>query len=206
MLKVENFPTPTVPVAAAAAGISDRLLRDAGRLRKKDPELADQVAKGNLSMHAARHVAGLPPGEERNEVKNEIAAAGNKKKSKGIVGKIRKRKKTQQKEFGNLERPGLTGAYNILLKTLESVPKLQHELRTLENAPHQLSANGARQLKTAVEGLKSTDFEDLIAAADVALFTLDRIIARADVGKKEEQPASTGNTADALADAQSEAA
>ena len=38
MLKVENFPTPSVSVAAAAAGISERTLRDAGRLRKKDPE------------------------------------------------------------------------------------------------------------------------------------------------------------------------
>ena len=46
MMKVENFPTPTVPAAAAAAGISDRSLRDLGRLHKKDPELLDQVAEG----------------------------------------------------------------------------------------------------------------------------------------------------------------
>jgi hypothetical protein len=206
LLKVENFPAPTVADTAAAAGISDRTLRDAGRLLKKDPELADQVAKGNLSMHAARHVSDLPPGEERDKAKQEIAAARNKKKSKGIVGNIRKRKKTQQKEFGNLERPGLTGAYNILLKTLESVPKLQHELRNLKNAPHQLSANGARELKIAVEGLKTTDFKDLLAATDVALKELDCIIARANVETEEEQPAATGNTADAMADDQSEAA
>ena len=64
MLKVENFPAPTVPAAAAAAGLSDRTLRDAERLLKKDPELADEVAKGNISGHAARHVADLPPEEE----------------------------------------------------------------------------------------------------------------------------------------------
>jgi ParB-like chromosome segregation protein Spo0J len=91
MLKVENFPTPSFSVAAAAAGMSDRTLRDAGRLRKTDPELADQVAEGNISGHAARHIADLPPGEERDELKRKVAAAGSKMRAKRIVGETRGR-------------------------------------------------------------------------------------------------------------------
>jgi hypothetical protein len=75
-----------------------------------------------------------------------------------------------------MDLPGYGGAYNILLKMLENLPKLPHELRNLPNARHRLSLSGARQLKIAVEGLKKTDFDDLVAAADEANTELDRII------------------------------
>jgi hypothetical protein len=149
MLKVENFPTPPVPVAAAAAGISDRSLWDMGRLRKKDPELADQVGEGNISMHAALQVAGLPP-EERDEVKKEVAAAGNKKKAKAIIG-ARKRKKQQQREMGTLKMPGLTGAYSTLLAILKNIPGLPGELRNLREDRSLLSVNHAKELQIHID-------------------------------------------------------
>jgi hypothetical protein len=176
MLKLENFPTPTVPVAAAAAGISDRSLRDAGRLRRKDPELADQVAKGNISGHAARQVADLPAGEEREAVIKKVAAAGNKKKAKGIVRETKRRKKQQQ--LGSLKMPGLTGAYSTLLAVLENVPRLANELRNLTNDPNPLSVKHAHELRTSIEALKRLDTEELLAAAKVAALALDRIIAK----------------------------
>jgi hypothetical protein len=175
MLKVENFPTPTVPVAAAAAGISDRSLRDAGRLRRKAPELADQVAKGNISGHAARQVADLPPGEEREAVIKKVAAAGNKKKAKGIVRETKRRKKQQ---LGSLKMPGLTGAYSTLLAVLENIPRLANELRNLKNDSNLLSVKHARELRTSIEALKMLDAEELLAAADVAALALDRIITK----------------------------
>jgi hypothetical protein len=178
MLKLENFPTPTVPVAAAAAGISDRSLRDAGRLRRKAPELADQVAKGNISGHAARQLADLPPGEEREAVIKKVAAAGNKKKAKGIVRETKRRKKQQQQQLGSLKMPGLTGAYSTLLAVLENIPRLANELRNLMNDRNPLSVKHARELRTSIEALKRLDTEELLAAADVAALALDRIIAK----------------------------
>jgi ParB-like chromosome segregation protein Spo0J len=52
MMKVENFPTPTVPAAAAAAGMSERTLRDAGRLRKKDRK-SDPTARISKKLDSA---------------------------------------------------------------------------------------------------------------------------------------------------------
>jgi hypothetical protein len=200
---VENFPTPTVPAAAAAAGVSDRSLRDLGRLHKKDPELLDQVAKGHISMHAAGQVADLPP-EERDELKKEVAAAGNKKKAKGIV-RARKRKK-QQRQLGTLKMPGLTGAYSTLLAVLENIPRLASELRNLRDDRSPLSVKHANELRRHIEGLKTLDTEELFSAADVALLALGRIIARANGDAREEQPAERpGDTADAMADVQREA-
>jgi len=203
MLKVENFPTPTVPEAAAAASISDRTLRDAQRLRKKDPELADQVAKGNLSMHAARQVADLPPGEERDEVKKAVAAAGNKKKAKSIVGETKKKKKQQVREMGTLKMPGLTGAYSTLLAVLENIPKLANELRNLTNDRTPLSVKHARELRARIATLKAIDTKDMLAAADVALLALDRIIAKGTSKVGEDEPVEiAGEPEDAMADEQ----
>jgi len=192
MLKLENFPTPTVPVAAAAAGISDRSLRDAGRLRRKAPELADQVAKGNISGHAARQVADLPPGEEREAVIKKVAAAGNKKKAKGIVRETKRRKKQQ---LGSLKMPGLTGAYSTLLAVLENIPRLANELN-LMNDPNPLCVKHARELRTSIEALKRLDTEELLAAAKVAALALDRIIAKGTtkieqvlLNKRSDEPA-----------------
>jgi hypothetical protein len=191
-------------VAAAAAGISDRSLWDAGRLRKKDPELADQVAKGNISGHAARHIADLPPGEERDAVIMNVAAAGNKKKAKGIVRESRRSKKQQHREIGALRMPGLTGAYSTLLAVLENVPRLPNELRKLRDVPNPLSAKHAHELRMGIEGVKTLDAEELLTAADVAVEALDRMIARANVRAKEE-PAETGDTADGVTDVEPEA-
>jgi ParB-like chromosome segregation protein Spo0J len=203
MLKVENFPTPTVPAAAAAAGISDRSLWGAGRLRRKDPKLADQVAKGNITMHAASQVADLPP-EERDELMKEVAAAGNKKKAKGIV-RARKRKKQQQGELGMLKMPGYTGAYSTLLAVLKNIPELPSELRNLRDDRRPLAVNHAHELRRHIEGLKMLDTEDLFVAADVAVRALDRIIARANVGAKEQPAEKPEDSADAVADVQREA-
>jgi hypothetical protein len=204
MLRVENFPRPTVPVAAAAAGMSDRTLRDALRLRNEDPALADQVAEGNISGYAARHVAGVPPGEERDRLKQKIAAAGNKKKAKVIVRET-KRKKREQREIGALKMPGLTGAYSTLLAVLENVPRLPNELRKLRDDPNPLSVKHACELRTGIERIKTLDAEDLFTAAEVAVKALDRLIARADDRAREEQPAETGDTSDAVPNGEHEA-
>jgi hypothetical protein len=197
MLKVENFPIPAVPVAAAAAGMSERTLRDAGRLRKKDPGLADQVAKGNISGHAARQLADLPPGEEREEVMKKVAAAGDKKKAKGIVRETKRQKKQQ---LGSLKMPGLTGAYSTLLAVLENVPRLPNELRKLREDSNPLSVNHARELRMGIEGVKTLDTEELLTAADGATLALDRIIAKGDLGAKEEQLDETGDATDGVTD------
>src|SRR5262245_30953406 len=169
MLKVENFPTPTVPAAAAAAGISDRSLRDAGRLRRKDPELADQVAKGNISGHAARQIADLPPGGEREAMIQKVAAVGNKKKAKGMVRETKRRKKQQ---LGSLKMPGHVGAYSTLIAVLEAILGLANELRNLANDPNPLSVNNARELRTKIQALKTFDPDELLDAADAASLAL----------------------------------
>ena len=205
MLKVENFPAPTVPAAAAAAGLSDRTLRDAERLLKKAPEVADQVAKGNITIHAASQVLDLPP-EERHEVMKEVAAAGNKKKAKGIVRARKRKKQQQQGELGTLKMPGYTGAYSTLLAVLKNIPGLPGELRNLMEDRSLLSVNHAKELQIHIERLKMLDTEELLTAADVAHRTLDRMIARANGGAEEEQPADqSGETAGAVADVQREA-
>jgi hypothetical protein len=206
MLKVANLPSPTLKAAAERYGVSYKTARNAQRVHQQDSKLAEQVQKGKVTVNLAIEIM-EKVGQERDKLREKVAAAKNKKDAKAIVGqnKAREKKKMQSEQFGALNMPDLTGKFSTLLKVLENIPKLSSELRNLKNAPHQLSANGASELKKAVEGLKSTDFEDLVAAADVALFALDRIIARANVGTKEEQPAETGNTADAVADAQSEA-
>jgi hypothetical protein len=207
MLRVENFPTPPMREAAAAAGMSDRTLRDAGRLHKKDPELLDQVAKGNISMHAAGQVADMPPGEERAELKKKVAAAGDKKKAKGYVGEKKKREKQEQREFGRLSWPGLPGDYAKLLAVLQNLPKLANELRNLENAPHRLSVNHARELKARIADLKALDTKDLLAAADVAVRELDRIIAKGTKNVEKQEPVERpGEPVDAVADVEQEAA
>jgi len=200
MLKVENFPAPTVPAAAAAAGLSDRTLRDAERLLKKDPELADQVATGIISGHAARQIADLPA-EERDELKRKVAAAGNKKKAKGIVGETKRRKKQQQREMGSLKMPGYTGAYSTLIAVLENIPRLPNELRNLRDDRRTLAPKHANELRLHIEGLKMLDTEELFTTADQALLALGRIIARANGGAKEEQPAEQPrDTGDVVAD------
>jgi hypothetical protein len=203
MLKAENFPPPTIPVAAAAAGMSERTLRDADRLRKKDPELADQVAKGNISGHAARQVVDLPPGEEREAVMKKVAAAGNKKKAKGIVRDAKRRKKPQ---LGSLKMPGLTGAYSTLLAVLENVPRLPNELRKLRDDPNPLSVQHARELRAGIEGIKTLDTEELLTAADVAVRALDRIIAKGTMKVGQVEPDERPDEpADAMEDVEQEA-
>jgi len=133
------------------------------------------VAQGNISGHAARRVADLPPGEEREALIKKIAAAGNKKKAKGIVRETKMRKKQQ---LGSLKMPGLTGAYSTLLAVLENIPRLANELRNLGNDTNQLSVKHARELRTSIEALKMLDAEELLAAAAVAVLALDRIIAK----------------------------
>ena len=155
------------------------------------------MEKGSISMHAARHLADLPPGEERNELKKRVAAARDKKKAKSIVGE-RKRRKKQQSEFGTLKMPGLTGAYSTLLAVLESVLLLPTELQNLRNAPNPLSVKHACELRAAIEGLKMLDPQELFDAADVALLALDRMITRSNIGASEEQGAKTSDMADAL--------
>ena len=200
MLKVENFPAPTVPAAAAAAGLSDRTLRDAERLLKKAPEVADQVAKGNITIHAASQVLDLPP-EERHEVMKEVAAAGNKKKAKGIVRARKRKKQQQQGELGTLKMPGYTGAYSTLIAVLENIPRLPNELRNLRDDRRTLAPKHANELRLHIEGLKMLDTEELFTTADQALLALGRIIARANGGAKEEQPAEQPrDTGDVVAD------
>jgi hypothetical protein len=195
MLRVENFPTPRAPVAAAAAGMSDRTLRDAERLRKKDPELADQVARGNISGHAAGHIAALPS-EQRDELKKKIGAAGNKKQAKGIVREAKRRKKPQ---LGTLKMPDRTGRFSTLLAVLECLPKLANELRKLKRLPHPLSVGHARELRVAVMAAKEVDARELHAAAEELIEELDRIIAKGP--KNVEQPAERPDgTADVAAD------
>jgi len=90
---------------------------------------------------------------------------------------------------------------------LENLPKLPHELRNLPNARHRLSLSGARQLKIAVEGLKKTDFDDLVAAADVANTELDRIIVRGTKNVEQGKPVEQGGEpVDAAADVEQDEA
>ena len=133
--------------------------------------------------------------------KRKVAAAGNKKKAKGIVGETKRRKKQQQREMGSLKMPGYTGAYSTLLAVLKNIPGLASELRNLRDDRSLLSVNHAKELRIHIEGLKMLDTEDLLTAADVAVLTLDRMIARDNGGAKGEQPAEQpGDTADAVAD------
>ena len=102
--------------------------------------------------------------------------------------------------------PGLTGAYSTLLAVLENIPRLASELRNLRDDRSPLSVKHANELRRHIEGLKTLDTEELFSAADVALLALGRIIARANGGAKQEQPAEQpGDTADAVADVQREA-
>src|SRR5262249_42169768 len=141
--------------------------------------------KGKLSIHAANEIQAVPQGKEREDLKKKVAAVAGKKEAKRIVGesKVKNKGKKQSQQLGSLKMPGLTGVYSTLVAVLENLPKLANELRNLENAPHRLSIDHARELKAHITGLKALDAKDLLAAADVALLELDRIIAN---GKKPE--------------------
>jgi hypothetical protein len=102
--------------------------------------------------------------------------------------------------------PGYTGAYSTLLAVLRNIPELSSELRNLRNDRNPLSVKHANELRIHIEGLKMLDTEELFSAADVAIRALDRVIARANVGAKENQPAENPeDSADAVADVQREA-
>jgi len=176
MLEVENFPVPPVPQAAAAAGISDRTLWDAKRLLKEDAELADQVAKGNISGHAARAVvSALPAGPDREGLKKRIAATGSKKKVKRMVREVRRGMKHHREEV--LKMPCLTGEYSTLLAVVKNVPRLPSVLRNLKDDLKPLSVGHARELRTGIEGVKTLDRDELLKAVDVAVEALDRHVA-----------------------------
>jgi hypothetical protein len=175
MLKAENFPPPTVKEAAEAGGVSDRTVRTAKTLRKKDPDLAAKVSKGHITLNAATEIANTPPSAERQQVIEEVSEAANKKQAKRVVRR-RKAENSRQRDFGNLRMPGLSGPYNTLLAVIGNLQKLPQELRELENAPHRLSKRMALTLKVAVEGLRKLDFDELLVAADTAIKELDRVI------------------------------
>ena len=207
MLKVANLPSPTLKAAADAGGVSYRTARNAQRVHQEDPELAEEVQKGKLTVNAANEIMEQSQGEERHELKRKVAAAGSKKEARSILGeqKRRRTKQKQRNEFGTLQMPDLTGHYAKLLAVLENIPRLPHELRNLKNARHPLSVQHARQLRGAVVGAKRVDNRDLDAAADEAIAALDQIIARAKLGENVMQPVETGDTGDRVVDIRREA-
>jgi hypothetical protein len=135
MLKVANLPSPSLKAAAKTCGVSYKTARNAQRVRQQDSKLAEQVQKGKVTVNAALEIMEQAQGEEREELKQKVAAADNKTKSKSIVGETKKRKKQQQQgEMGTLKMPGLTGVYSTLLAVLDNIPKLANELRNLGNS------------------------------------------------------------------------
>jgi hypothetical protein len=86
----------TLTEAAEKYGVSERQIKDAGKLRKDDPELADAVRDGTMSLPAAKRKAKAKAGEspagagpgaepEGTAPAGKKAAAGKTKRVKIII-------------------------------------------------------------------------------------------------------------------------
>lgn len=171
----ENFPVPTQAAAAAAGGISDHTLRDGQRLLQEAPDIAEDVDKRIISLHAGRQLAKLPEGPDREEALRKVRRAGNKTSAKRILKEIKKKSHPVR---AKLEVTGLTGRYAILMEVLKNVRHMSDELRNLGALmkEHQLAPSHATQLRAALKQVLKIDFDDLRAAVGSAIAELDQLI------------------------------
>lgn len=174
MMHSENFrDIPTQEEAAESADISDASLREAQKLLKDHPEIAEEVSKGKLSLHAGRVLSKADPAEQK-QVLEKIKAAPSSRAAKGHVP--RPNLSGKRLELHDDKGAQFTGSYRPILEMAKNLPRLPQQLRVLHKQPHQLSVGHATQLKDALLSFKKFDFKNLLSAVDVAVAELNEII------------------------------
>lgn len=174
-MEAENFPTQAV--AAEAAGISDHTFRDAKHLAKDAPEIAAEVAKGNISLHAGRRLAELPKGKDRDGALSK-AKSNDKKATKHAIKAATGKYKATTIDSATLAIPGMTGEYAKLLHVVKVLADLPGVLGAMDSMTTErpLAQNHARQLRNAISQIRQMDFGKLVAAATLAIGVLDTLI------------------------------
>jgi ParB-like chromosome segregation protein Spo0J len=177
----ENFPVvPSQAKMAEVAGIADRTLRDGEHLVERDPVLADQVSKQNITLNAAREIDKLPIGTEREEAIKSVQVAADKKAATAVVKKFKKKSTARIGKTVMFDEQGrsLLGYYSRLLAVIKSIRVLPHELRNLHKYidTQPLAPSQAFDLKAQIIKIRKIDFQEFMGAVDVAVSELNNII------------------------------
>ena len=160
--------------SAKLLNVSERSVAAASAIKREAPELHAAMLEDAVTLNGAEAISKLPP-PERSQAIEKIRASHNKSATKKFTQTF---KKSAPPRAGQIDIPGMQGAYSKLLHVLKALPLLTDELAGIGQlmAERPLAPEHARQLRTAIKPLKRIDWVQLVAAAASAISQLDTVI------------------------------